>query len=190
LGLTHPSRRASAVLSFQRLLATLRRSVAAATLLRSVVNQRRKESKKTAKGISTMKALSIRQPFATLILLGVKQYEIRNWGTQYRGPLLIHASKTPDFQAADLCLMEPFRSLLREAGYYSSVDLPRGVLLGTVELLDCLPLRQVQLSGARDGLLYDGRRGRYALQLGDPRPFPMPRTAVGRLGLYEVGLSA
>jgi hypothetical protein len=137
-----------------------------------------------------MKTLSIRQPFATLILLGIKQYEVRNWSTLYRGPLLIHASKTLDFDGADICMMEPFRSLLQEAGYRSGVELPRGVLLGTVELVDCLPLRKVQLARACDGLLYVDRRGRYALQLGNPKPFGRPRAAVGRLGLYEVALPA
>lgn len=39
-----------------------------------------------------MKALSIRQPWAWLIVNGFKDIENRNWDTKYRGPVLIHAS--------------------------------------------------------------------------------------------------
>ena len=43
-----------------------------------------------------MKALSIKQPFAELILQGRKKIELRKWNTRFRGEFLIHASKTPD----------------------------------------------------------------------------------------------
>lgn len=41
-------------------------------------------------------ALSIRQPWAALIVAGVKSIEIRSWKTRRRGPVLIHAGKSPD----------------------------------------------------------------------------------------------
>ena len=40
-----------------------------------------------------MKALSIRQPWAWLILHGGKDIENRDWATRFRGRVLIHASK-------------------------------------------------------------------------------------------------
>ncbi len=40
-----------------------------------------------------MKALTIRQPWASLIAAGVKTIETRSWSTRYRGPLAIHAGK-------------------------------------------------------------------------------------------------
>lgn len=40
-----------------------------------------------------MKALSLKQPYAWLIANGFLQVDDRTWGTQYRGPMLIHASK-------------------------------------------------------------------------------------------------
>lgn len=43
-----------------------------------------------------MKALSLKQPFAELILQGRKKIELRKWNTRFRGEFLIHASKTPD----------------------------------------------------------------------------------------------
>jgi hypothetical protein len=41
-----------------------------------------------------MKALTIAQPYAELIMRGLKPVENRTWGTNYRGPLLIHAGKS------------------------------------------------------------------------------------------------
>ena len=42
-----------------------------------------------------MKALTIRQPYASLIATGAKTIETRSWSTQYRGPIAIHAGKSP-----------------------------------------------------------------------------------------------
>ena len=43
-----------------------------------------------------MKALSLKQPFAELIVSGKKNIELRKWNTKFRGEFLIHASKIPD----------------------------------------------------------------------------------------------
>ena len=43
-----------------------------------------------------MKALSVKQPWAHRIIKGLKNIEYRSWSTDYRGPLLICSSKTPD----------------------------------------------------------------------------------------------
>jgi hypothetical protein len=59
-----------------------------------------------------MKALSLWQPWATLIALKKKQIETRSWRTTYRGPLAIHAAKSYPQEARDLCSTEPFYSVL------------------------------------------------------------------------------
>lgn len=41
-----------------------------------------------------MKALSLWQPWASLVAIGAKTIETRSWSTSYRGPLAIHAAKT------------------------------------------------------------------------------------------------
>lgn len=38
-----------------------------------------------------MKAVTIKQPFASLIVHGIKKFEYRTWRTKYRGDILIHA---------------------------------------------------------------------------------------------------
>jgi hypothetical protein len=134
-----------------------------------------------------MKCLTILQPWATLILSGAKRFETRSWSTAHRGLLGIHAGRTMRDDVAVLCTCEPFRSLLKEAGYRFGADLPRGVLLGTVELLDCVPV--AALPGGLDALersLGDYRPGRYAWKLANPRPFTRPIPWSGRPGVFEI----
>lgn len=42
-----------------------------------------------------MKALTIWQPWASLLVSGQKKYETRSWATAYRGPIAIHAAMRP-----------------------------------------------------------------------------------------------
>lgn len=42
-----------------------------------------------------MKAIVLRQPYASLVALGLKRYETRTWATRYRGPLAICAAARP-----------------------------------------------------------------------------------------------
>ncbi|MCH7567929.1 MAG: ASCH domain-containing protein [Nanoarchaeota archaeon] len=67
-----------------------------------------------------MKALSLKQPFAELILQGKKKIELRTWNTKFRGEFLIHASKIPD------------KNAMKEFGFD---DLPCGFILGKAELV-------------------------------------------------------
>ncbi|MBY0522212.1 MAG: ASCH domain-containing protein [Gemmataceae bacterium] len=136
-----------------------------------------------------MKCISLIQPWATLVVLGAKRYETRSWPTFHRGRLAIHASRRMPESARALCEREPFRSILRQSGYRGSADVPRGMILGSVELLDCLPAHIVrdELSLDSPELHFgDFRRGRWAWRLQDAQPFPVPRPYLGRLGVYEI----
>jgi len=68
-----------------------------------------------------MKALSLKQPFAELILQGRKTIELRKWNTKFRGEFLIHASKKPDEKA------------MKEFGFG---NLPCGFIVGKATLTD------------------------------------------------------
>lgn len=46
-----------------------------------------------------MKVLSLKQPFAELVISGKKKIELRKWNTNFRGEFLIHASKNPNKEA-------------------------------------------------------------------------------------------
>jgi activating signal cointegrator 1 len=135
-----------------------------------------------------LKALAVAQPWATLIMLGVKRLETRGWRTEHRGPLAIHASRTFPPPARALCEQEPFKTLLRQGGYLGWARLPRGALLGTVELVGCTPVEELDLESlsAAERALGDYRFGRWAWQLRDPRPLAVPLPALGRLGVYSI----
>ncbi|MEX2017536.1 MAG: ASCH domain-containing protein [Candidatus Pacearchaeota archaeon] len=45
-----------------------------------------------------MKVLTLKQPWAELILQGKKKIELRKWNTNFRGPFMIHSSKVPDIK--------------------------------------------------------------------------------------------
>ena len=74
-----------------------------------------------------MKVLTIKQPYASLIAEGLKEYEFRTWKTKYRGEILIHAGKSVDKKA-----MEKFKDF--NLGY------PSGCIIAKVNLTDCIPI--------------------------------------------------
>lgn len=75
-----------------------------------------------------MKALTIKQPWATLIMQGDKRFEFRSWQTKYRGDLLIHAGKGIDKEA------------MKRLAKYLPAELPYGKILGKVKLVDCIKM--------------------------------------------------
>ncbi|MMZ58417.1 hypothetical protein D1872_203980 [compost metagenome] len=80
-----------------------------------------------------MKAITIIQPFATLIAIGEKEFETRSWTTKYRGPLAIHAGKKV---YKELCYQEPFKSVLAKHGYTAD-NLPTGAIVAKAYLQNC-----------------------------------------------------
>ena len=74
-----------------------------------------------------MKVLTLKQPWATLVAEGIKEYEFRSWKTNYRGKILIHAGSGIDKND-----MERFRKL--------NLNFPSKKIMAEVELVDCLEL--------------------------------------------------
>ncbi|WP_246838397.1 ASCH domain-containing protein [Leptospira selangorensis] len=80
-----------------------------------------------------MKVLSIQQPYAELIVSGIKDIENRSWPTKFRGEFLIHASKKFD--------NESFRYLSIYGGHFEGMtksDFPLGGIVGKSTLIDCV----------------------------------------------------
>jgi hypothetical protein len=136
-----------------------------------------------------MRALSVFQPWASLLVLGRKRFETRSWRTTHRGLLAIHAARKFSATVRALCLQEPFRSLLREAGIENADALPRGVVLGTAELVGCTLADE--LSDIPDAERQFGNfgPGRWAWQLAAAAPLPSPVPARGRLGIFELPIA-
>lgn len=74
-----------------------------------------------------MKVITIKQPFATLIAEGLKEYEFRTWKTKYRGEILIHAGKGIDKKA-----MKKFEHL--------NLEYPIGCIIAKAEITDCIKI--------------------------------------------------
>ncbi|MDX2032053.1 MAG: ASCH domain-containing protein [Blastocatellia bacterium] len=72
-----------------------------------------------------MRALSIRQPYAEMIMKGKKKIEYRSRSTKIRERVYIYASLTPGYE-------EAWADMKMSPG-----DLPTGVLIGTVEIVNC-----------------------------------------------------
>lgn len=72
-----------------------------------------------------MKVITVKQPFASLIAAGIKEYEFRTWKTKYRGEILIHAGKGVNKKA-----MEKFKEY--------NLEYPSGCIIAKAEMTDCL----------------------------------------------------
>lgn len=86
-------------------------------------------------------AISIRQPWASLIVHNFKPGENRNWSTNVRGPILIHAAKGMTKreykEAMDFALrIDPGISLFEYL--FEPDNLPRGGIIGSANLFDCV----------------------------------------------------
>jgi hypothetical protein len=136
-----------------------------------------------------MKAITVCQPWATLLIKGYKRFETRSWVTRYRGPILIHAGKKFPSDVISLCAVDPFRQLLQQAGYPKPLYLPLGAILGTMTLEACLTVDEAEKSFSAEDLesyLGDYRRGRYAWKMTNPQPLVVPLQYPGKLGIFDV----
>ena len=122
-----------------------------------------------------MKTLSIRQPWAELILQGRKAIELRTWQTNYRGRIAIHASQTVREEACLTYGVDP-------------TSVVRGALVGTVELVDILTLDERDWEALRDQhlSLHNFPGPTFGWRLEDPQRLPQPIPMRGRMSLFNV----
>jgi len=127
-----------------------------------------------------MKCLSIRQPWADLILKGKKKVEIRTWNTKFRGYFLVHASKTID--KAALNTYAKIHSL-------NPSELNQGCIIGYAKLVD------VVVYNNKDDFLHDNSRH---LSINANKDYPVygfvlenvkkikPIKYKGKLGFFDI----
>ena len=130
-----------------------------------------------------MHALSVMQPWASLIVLGAKRIETRTWRTGFRGRLAVHSSSRLPRDYFDLCCREPIRAALLRSPWNRP---PRGVLLGTVEVRDCVRVEDLETLGEQERAMGDFSPGRWAWLLGDPQPLPWLVPVRGWPGVFEI----
>lgn len=135
--------------------------------------------------MSTTKALSLTQPWATLVAIGAKRIETRSWSTNYRGPLAIHAAKGFPKWARETTYQRPFSSVMLQHDL-RLVDLPLGAILATCTLADCVPTESIRGSLSENEVAFgDYSDGRWAWVLENVQVLPEPVPAKGSLGLWN-----
>lgn len=113
-------------------------------------------------------ALSIRQPWAWLIVHNLKDIENRGWSTQFRGVFYVHAGKTFD-DVGYKWVLSKF-----DIGLPSQSEFDRGGIVGRAEIVACVE--------HYDSVWFEGPYG-FVLKNGEPLDF-LPLS--GRLGFFDV----
>lgn len=132
-----------------------------------------------------LKALTLQQPWATLVAMGAKRIETRSWRTRYRGPLAIHAAAGLPPAARAACLHPPLEAALRAADVWPPESLPRGAVLAVTCLLACARIGPDTIPPEPERSFGDYAPGRWAWLLEDVHALPQPIPVRGALGLWE-----
>ena len=125
-----------------------------------------------------MKALTIKQPWASLIIEGYKKYEFRSWKTNYRGKILIHAG---------LSLEKDMEERFSEY----NLEYKLGYIIGEADLVDCILVDEELNKKLREinPLVY-GRSNHvetYGWKLENIKKYDNPIPRKGKLGLWNYG---
>jgi hypothetical protein len=114
-------------------------------------------------------ALSVRQPWAWLLVNGYKDIENRTWYTSYRGPCLIHAGKTFDQVG-----YERIRHKYKHIKMPEPDEFQRGGIVGWLNIKDCVTRSTSKWFNGPYGFVVD--------EAGPLRFVPMP----GKLKFFKV----
>ncbi|EOG5358339.1 ASCH domain-containing protein [Proteus mirabilis] len=118
-----------------------------------------------------MKAISIRQPWAWLIVNGYKDIENRSWRTKYRGQVLIHAS-----QGVKKSEYERAKELTDLLGITLPTSFETGGIVGVATITDCVE--------QSESPWFFGEKG---FVLTDARPLEFIQIK-GKLSFFETGI--
>lgn len=131
-----------------------------------------------------MKAITIKQPWASLIAHGIKDIENRTWRTNYRGRVLIHSSAKPDFEPYILFNDDQISTIEKQTGGIFEVLESyehNSMIIGSVEIVDCVQ---------NDPSVW-AENGVWNWKLANPILFEKPIENVkGKLSLWEFELEA
>lgn len=123
-----------------------------------------------------MKALTIKEPWATLIIESYKQYEFRSWKTNYRGKILIHTS-----QVLEKDMIERFKEY--------NLNYNCGYIIGEAEIVDCILVDQEFNENLRkiNPLVYakSNHVEKFAWKLEKVKRYDKPIPCKGKLGLWN-----
>jgi len=122
-----------------------------------------------------MKALTIKQPWACLIVGGYKQYEFRSWKTNYRGKILIHAGLSVE------------KDVINKFDNYN-LDYENGAIIGEAEIVECILVDEWfdnELRKVNNEVYGNDHIGQYAWKLENIKKYNNPIYLKGKLGLWN-----
>lgn len=125
-----------------------------------------------------VKVLTIKEPWASLIINGYKKYEFRSWKTNYRGKILIHAGMSLECE-----MLERFKDY--------DLNCVKGAIIGEADIVDCIKVTEEFNKELRciDPTIY-GRSNHvetYAWKLENIIKYEAPIYVKGKLGLWNYG---
>lgn len=127
-----------------------------------------------------MKALTVKEPWASLIINGYKEYEFRSWKTNYRGRILIHAGLTLEKDAS-----KNFKDY--------NLNYGKGEIIGEATLIDCILVTdklEEDLYKLNPLVYAKSKHSRvYAWKLEDIKVYNRRIPSKGRLGLWNYDIN-
>lgn len=123
-----------------------------------------------------MKVLTVKEPWASLIVNGYKKYEFRSWRTNYRGKILIHAGMSLEK-----------KNVKRFEKY--NLKYEKGAIIGEAKLVDCIPVNEEFENKlfSIDKIVYGKSEHprKYAWKLENIKKYKDPIYVKGHLGLWN-----
>lgn len=127
-----------------------------------------------------MKVLTVKEPWASLIINGYKEYEFRSWKTNYRGRILIHAGLTLEEDAS-----KNFKDY--------NLNYGKGEIIGEATLTDCILVTdklEDDLYKLNPLVYAKSKHSRvYAWKLEDIKVYNRRIPSKGRLGLWNYDIN-
>ena len=125
-----------------------------------------------------MKVITLKQPWATLVAEGIKEYEFRSWKYNYRGEILIHAGASVDEEA-----MNQVKSL--------NLEYPKMKIIAKVNIDDCIKLDDniSKKINSTNPMIYGNKiRTGYAWKLSNSKKVNLDKKIPGKQGIWNYEL--
>ena len=134
-----------------------------------------------------MRALSLTEPWATLVAIGAKQWETRIWSTPYRGRLAIAAAKSFPRECYELVDTQPFAAALFNDAVRPVISRWHlGHIIAVVDLIDCIRITANNAPPEPEFSFGDYTPGRFMFKLENVRRLATPVPCKGALGIWTV----
>ncbi|MET7253446.1 ASCH domain-containing protein [Dyadobacter fermentans] len=134
-----------------------------------------------------MKAITLQQPWAGLLVLGVKTCETRSWNTHYRGKIAVHSSAKIPAEGKklfeQLCELKP--EIFYEGSRAWELCTTTGHVLGTVTIEQVYSTNKRKPSDEGELMLGDYSPNRYWFWCIRPETYQTPIPASGQLMIWE-----